>query len=532
MSQTTADTTTPVVVKSDKMPSAIPYIVGNEAAERFNYYGLRAILVTFLVSQFYLNAAHGDNKLAEDIANTKTHDFVAMSYLLPLFGGMVADWFWGKYKTILVLSIVYCIGNLTLAMTTTNEPFFLGALMLIALGAGGIKPCVSANVGDQFNASNQHLLTKAFSFFYLSINAGSTLSILLIPYLNKNYGPRVAFGVPAIAMLIALGFFYAGRNMYVRVMPKPQLNNNKLIIFLTAFFSLVVSYVYWFYVAGKDVGTVGHVLLTWLALVLILAFVFKKQWFAKPGNFIGISLYALTNGGFKNAEQEYGPETIDGIKSVWNVLSVFAFIPVFWALWDQNQSEWIIQATKCDLHLFGITWQAEQISAVNAVFVLAFIPVFSYVIYPALDKAGIKTTPLRRIGTGFVFTALSFVVIALLQTRIDAGETPTVAWQLLAYVFLTCGEILIWITALEYAYTQAPPSMKSTIAACGLLTVTVGNVIVAFVHNNSQHKGFFAQFQGASFYWLFTVICVVTGVLFMFVSPFIKEKSYIGVTEG
>ena len=530
MSQSPADTIKPIVVKSDTMPSAIPYIVGNEAAERFNYYGLRAILVTFLVSQFYLKVANGDHHLAEDIANEKTHDFVAMSYLLPLFGGMIADWFWGKYKTILILSIVYCIGSITLALTTNNEPLFLGALMLIALGAGGIKPCVSANVGDQFDASNQHLITKAFSLFYISINAGSTLSILLIPYLNAHFGPSVAFGVPAIAMLIALGFFYAGRNRYVRVMPKVQLNNNKLIIFLTAFVSLVVSYVYWMILNKKD-GTIGLVLISWLALVLVLAFVFKKQWFAKPGNFIGISLYALTNGGFKAAEQEYGTETIEGIKSVWNVLSVFAFIPVFWALWDQNQSEWVIQATKCNLNFAGIAWQAEQISAVNAVLILAFIPVFSYFIYPTLDKAGIKTTPLRRIGAGFVFTALSFVVIAMLQTRIDAGETPTIAWQLLAYVFLTCGEILIWITALEYAYTQAPPSMKSTIAACGLLTVTVGNVIVSLIHNNSQHKGFFAQFQGASFFWLFTGICAATGVLFMFVSPFIKEKSYIGVTE-
>jgi proton-dependent oligopeptide transporter, POT family len=152
----------PAVVKSDKMPSAIPYIIGNEAAERFNYYGLRAILTTFMVSQFY-NPTHSSDpaimQVAEATANAKTHDFVAMSYLLPLFGGMVSDWFLGKYKTILYLSIVYAIGNLTLAMSVNSEPVFTTALMLIALGAGGIKPCVSANVGDQFDASNSHLLS-------------------------------------------------------------------------------------------------------------------------------------------------------------------------------------------------------------------------------------------------------------------------------------------------------------------------------------------------------------------------------------
>ena len=172
--------------KSTKMPAAIPYIVGNEAAERFNYYGLRAILTTFMVAQFYNPSGSKDPSIvqqAEATANAATHDFVAMSYLLPLFGGMVADWFWGKYKTILYLSIVYVIGNLTLAASVNSEPIFTSALMLIALGAGGIKPCVSANVGDQFDDSNSHLLPKAFDAFYASINAGSVLSILLIPYL-------------------------------------------------------------------------------------------------------------------------------------------------------------------------------------------------------------------------------------------------------------------------------------------------------------------------------------------------------------
>jgi POT family proton-dependent oligopeptide transporter len=216
---------------------------------------------------------------------------------------------------------------------------------------------------------------------------------------------------------------------------------------------------------------------------------------------------------------------------VWRVLSVFAFVPVFWALWDQSQSEWVIQADKCDLNFLGIKWQAEQMSFVNAGFILAFIPLFSFVIYPALEKMGIKVTPLRKIGAGFVLTALSFVVIATLQTWIDGGAKPTIAWQILAFMILTAGEVLISITCLEYAYMQSPPSMKSTIMACYLLSVTLGNVLVSMIQNNIKDKGFFAQFQGAGFFWLFTGICAATAVLFMFISPSIKEKSYVGVTQ-
>jgi len=516
--------------KKGKFPSSIPYIIGNEAAERFNYYGLRAILTTFMVAQFYNPNGSTDPavmQVAEATANAKTHDFVAMTYLLPMFGGMVADWFWGKYKTILWLSIVYACGSVMVALSVDSEVMFTTSLMLIALGAGGIKPCVSANVGDQFDESNQHLISKAFDAFYMSINAGSVLSILLIPYLKKHYGPAVAFGVPAIAMAVAVFFFWAGRNKYRRIAP-PSYDSNRMVILATSFLSLVASYLYFDKIQHAGIGPV---LGAWLLMILVLAFVFKKQWFAKPGNFVGINLYALTNGGFAGAAKEYGDETVEGIRSVWRVLSVFAFVPVFWALWDQSQSEWVVQASKMDLNWLGIKWEAEQISFVNAAFILAFIPLFSFVVFPALNKIGLKVTPLRKIGAGLVLTAFSFVIIAITQGWIDAGGTPNISWQILAFVVLTAGEVLISITCLEYAYTQSPPSMKSTIMACYLLSITVGNVIVSVIQNNIKNGGFFAQFHGAGFFWLFTGICFATAILFMLISPGIKEKSYIGGTN-
>jgi proton-dependent oligopeptide transporter, POT family len=541
---------------SGKFPKSIWYIVGNEAAERFNFYGMLAILTTFMIAKFYNPTGSEDENVkavAEATANAKTHDFKAMAYLLPMFGGMIADWFWGKYKTILYLSVVYAIGSLFLAMSVDNEIMFTSALLIIAIGTGGIKPCVSANVGDQFDASNSHMLPKAFDAFYASINAGSVLSILLIPYLNKHYGPSVAFGVPAIAMITAVIFFWAGRDSY-RKIPLPVFDGNRFVIFITAFVSLLASYLYFDtlpIIAGNQIKTTGSSSLTalypfvsdpsklssfgtgpilgvWGILVVIIAFVFKKQWFATPGNFVGINLYVLTNGGFKGAANRFGADKVEGIQSVWRVLAVFAFVPVFWSLWDQSQSEWVVQAKSMDLKWLGITWEAEQISFVNAAFILLFIPIFSFGIFPALNRAGIKVTPLRKIGAGLVITALSFVIIAIIQQWIDAGQTPNISWQILAFVVLTAGEVLISITCLEYAYTQAPPSMKSTIMACYLLSVTFGNVIVSIIQTSIKNGGFFAQFHGAGFYWLFTGICFATAILFMFISPFIKERSYVG----
>src|SRR5215471_13478303 len=135
-------------LKTDRMPPGVPYIVGNEAAERFSYYGMNSILVPFMTK--YLMDRHGHPDLMSPTqADAAYHLFVSCLYFLPLLGAFLGDALLGKYRTILFLSIVYCFGHLALAINHTRLGLIVG-LGLIALGAGGIKPCVSANVGDQF----------------------------------------------------------------------------------------------------------------------------------------------------------------------------------------------------------------------------------------------------------------------------------------------------------------------------------------------------------------------------------------------
>src|SRR6266849_6454861 len=188
-------------IPTDKMPPGVPYIVGNEAAERFSYYGMRAILFIFMTQ--YLSMKDAD-------ATGYTHLFFASVYFFPLIGAIIADVFLGKYATIMSLSIVYCLGHLTLALNDSRAGLALG-LTLIAIGAGGIKPCVSANVGEQFGRQNQHLLTGVYLWFYFSINFGSAISMLLIPVFLRKFGPHVAFGTPGLLMFIATLIFWLGR---------------------------------------------------------------------------------------------------------------------------------------------------------------------------------------------------------------------------------------------------------------------------------------------------------------------------------
>ena len=466
-----------------RYPKSIPYIIGNEAAERFSFYGMRSILTTFLVAQFFnptLNPAL--DTFANAKANESTHFFVSLAYTLPFVGALMADWFFGKYKVILYVSIIYCVGHLFLAVFDTNLNGFIAGLILIAIGAGGIKSSVSANVGDQFDRTNESLMSKVYGWFYFAINAGSVLSTIAIPSIYKNYGAKWAFGIPGILMALATLIFFVGRKSYVRV-PPAGVNKNNLVF------------------------------ISWYALMNMG----KKQ----PGqHWLDV------------AKGEFDPEKVEGMKAVYRVMAVFAFAPIFWAMWDQSLSEWVLQAKKMDLHMFGYELLPEQVQTANPVFLLSFIPIFGYFVYPFFDKIGLKTTPLRRFGTGLFLTAASFVIIALIQVKVDHGQHPSVWWQILAYAVLSAAEVLVSITGLEYAYTQAPKSMKSTMSAIWLLTVAVGNVFVALVNGSISNKGFFAQLEGATYFWFFVGLMTAFLALFMVISPRLKEKSYIGVDEN
>ena len=158
-------------LKTTELPSGIPFIIANEAAERFSYYGMRAILVVFM-TQYLVDASGQPDLMSEHEAQGYFHLFVSAVYLMPLFGALLADSVLGKYRTILFLSFFYCFGHLTLSIDDTRLGLLIGQA-LIAFGAGGIKPCVSSHLGDQFGNTNRHLMTKVFGWFYFSINLGA-----------------------------------------------------------------------------------------------------------------------------------------------------------------------------------------------------------------------------------------------------------------------------------------------------------------------------------------------------------------------
>ena len=429
--------------KSSEIPAGIPFIISNELAERFSFYGMKCILIIFMTNHLL-----DSNQSVDNMSNTEAtywyHIFTSAVYFTPILGALIADVFLGKYKTILLLSLIYCFGHLSLAINETRMGLTLG-LTLIAIGAGGIKPCVSAHVGDQFGKSNSKLISKVFSWFYLAINFGAFVSTMLTPYLLNQYGPSIAFGIPGILMLIATYLFWIGRNTFIHVPPKG-------IHFLKDLFSS------------------------------------------------------------------------EGIKSILNLSTIYIFVAIFWSLFDQTGSTWVLQAEKLDRHWLGINWYPSQIQAINPIMILFFVPVSSYLIYPFLNKY-IALTPLKKISAGLFLAVPSFLIIGQVEQWISFGYTPSIAWHILAYTILTASEVLISITCLEFSYTQAPNSMKSFIMGLFLLSISLGNIITALINNFILANS--TILNSANYYYLFSFMMLITAFLFLLVIKFYNGKTYL-----
>jgi len=567
------------------MPRGVPFIIGNEVAERFSFYGMKGILVIFM-TQHLITAAGDPAYMTEEGAKTIYHLFTAGAYFFPLIGALIADIWWGKYKTILLISLMYCLGHGMLALMDVGphlgwwdmKPFLFAGLILIAIGAGGIKPCVSAHVGDQFGTGNKHLLTQVFNWFYFAINTGAAASTLLTPVLLARVGPWAAFGLPGVLMAIATFVFWLGRHQFIHV---PA--------------------------AGWD---------KWIRETL-------------------------------------SPE---GKRALLNLSPLFlVFVPMFWMLFDQSGSSWVLQGDKMNRDL-GIVWLPSQIQAVNPLLILSGIPIFTYLVYPLAGKV-VKVTPLRKIGFGLALTSVAFSVSALiernvepkegaaaqtmfldlaadaavfthkddeetdneaamrwsrasesaaqvsgwesaaiarffglgvdasdeqaaeaLKERLDAKtpfkadqvaglfttladrnsdkpgtlngaviaaraakwdeprvvgyltEMPNIIWQFLAYAILTSAEILVSIVCLEFAYTQSPKKMKSIIMGVYFLGVSLGNFYVAGINivlNLFRNEDGTTMLEGANYYWFFVGVMILTFFAYLLWTKSYKGQTYI-----
>ncbi|XP_069746641.1 solute carrier family 15 member 1-like isoform X2 [Narcine bancroftii] len=370
-------------------PISICFIVVNEFCERFSYYGMRAVLVLYF--RYFL-------RWDEDLATAIYHGFVALCYFTPILGAIIADSWLGKFKTIVYLSIVYTIGQLVMSISSIADlsdrtgdgypdnlnlhiALSMIGLLLIALGTGGIKPCVSAFGGDQFEDHQEKQRTTFFSIFYLSINAGSLISTIVTPILRGQKCGHVAqacyplaFGIPGALMAVALFVFIGGSPLYKKTSPQ------------------------------------GNVV---LKVVKCISFAIRNQFKHRSKE------YPTRKHFMDWASDRYDEHLIFQIKMVLKVLFLYIPLPMFWALFDQQGSRWTLQAITMNGNFGGIDIQPDQMQTVNPILILILVPIVDTIVYPLIAKCKLNFTPLRRMTVGMFLAALAFIAAALVQIQID-----------------------------------------------------------------------------------------------------------------
>ena len=216
----------------------------------------------------------------------------------------------------------------------------------------------------------------------------------------------------------------------------------------------------------------------------------------------------------------------EGLGSLSKLFVMYLFVAMFWALFDQTGSAWVLQAEKMDRTFLGFEWLSSQIQAINPIMIMVFIPIFNYIIYPAINKV-FPLTPLRKISIGFFLTVPAFLLPAWIQSQIEMGVEVNIAWQLTAYVIMTAAEVFVSITCLEFSYTQAPKKMKSFIMAIFLLSVSLGNVFVSVVNKFIQNDDGSSKLTDTEYYLFFAGCMFVTALAFIPYAMAYRGKTYI-----
>ena len=450
-----------------KFPAAVKYIVGNEACERFSFYGMSTILVPYM--QNFLGWQRTN---AEGVF----HDFVAAAYAMTVIGAWLSDRFIGRYRTILWLSYGYVLGHATLAAMdlapAARATLLFSGMTLIVVGQAGIKPNLSAFLGDQFRQDQGSMLDRVYSLFYVAINIGSALSQFITPWLLAgcafgafkacpNTAVAWAFGVPGILMFLSLVVYLAGRKTYVKVPP-----------------------------AGRD-----------------------------PNGFAAVVRTRVTQGE-QAARAKHGDTAVDGMRSVGRIAMIFAPIVCFWALYFQYGSSWFNQAEAMNRDIFGWHMESAQMESLNAVLILIVVPFFAYVVYPR-----VKLSLLQRMTLGMFIAVPAFLSAAMIQRWIDQGQHPHIAWQSIQYVIISVAETLVSVTGLEFAYSQAPKKMKGVIMSMYTLSIGAGSFVTALV---TRH----VDFANRTNYFLFWAAFMLGGaLLFTLVAALYRPVAFVAAAD-
>jgi POT family proton-dependent oligopeptide transporter len=467
---------------------------------RFAYYGLSGPFQNYIQYGPH-DVRPGAIGLGQSHATGLNLFFQFWCYVTPIFGAIIADQYLGKYRAIVVFSLVYMLGLLILFLTSLPVAIEHGAslgglvtaMIVIGLGTGGIKSNVSPLIAEQYQAKKPYIrvekngervivdpavtIQRIYMIFYMCINIGS-LSAIATTEMELHIGFWSAYLLPFLMFIVGFVVLLLGKNKYVSRPPKGS-------VILQAFKAM--------WIALKNKGNLDA---------------------AKPSH--------REAAGY--ATPPWSDLFIEELKRALVACRIFLFFPIYWLTYNQMLNNFISQAGQMNTH--GIPNDIMQ--NIDPIALILLIPVFDRWIYPTLRKFGIAFKPVTRIAWGFFFGALAMAYAAIVQHVIYSsppcysaplsagcmnGEVPNqvhVAIQTPAYVFIAVSEIFASITGLEYAFTKAPPSMKSFIMSIFLFQSALGSALGEALIPTAVDPKLLWMYTGLA------VAALLTGVLFWF----------------
>ncbi|KAI8319890.1 PTR2-domain-containing protein [Martensiomyces pterosporus] len=453
---------------ADHVPRAAFLIIITEFCERFTYYGVSGIFQNYIQNGYKVpnsnpGAINGGKQMATGLGNF----FQFWCYITPILGAIIADQWWGKYKTILVFAMIYLVGDIILTLTSIPAsilhngalPGLIIAMIIIGLGTGGIKSNVSPMVADQYQRHRPFIrklkngkevlidrdatIQSIFNWFYWAINVGS-LSAIATTELEHNVDFWPAYLMPTLMFVVCIAVFWLGRNKYVRKPPTGSILSKK---------------------AGHVITDASGKQATWME-------------YAKPTNMVEVPSNVTWDDRF-----------VDELRRTLKACKVFLFYPVYWLCYGQITNNLVGQAGEMDTG----SVPNDIMQNIDPLFLIIFIPLFDKLFYPGMRRCGIEIGPVLRISIGFVLAAVAMAYAAIVQHLVYSSgpfyDNPgnnhnniSAAIQIPAYAFIAWSEIFASITGLEYAYTKAPETMKSIVMSIFLFT-NCGGAILAFCFN-------------------------------------------------
>ncbi|MEU9318522.1 oligopeptide:H+ symporter [Streptomyces sp. NPDC048295] len=426
-------------------PRGLATLFMTEMWERFSFYGMRALLPLYLVSNsgLHMNAA---------TATAIYSIYMAMVYLLAMPGGWFGDRVWGPRKTVTISAAIIMLGHLTLALPGSGT-FFAG-LALVALGSGLLKANISTMVGHLYNGPDDPRRDGGFTVFYMGINLGAFAAPLIIGTIGEKVNWHLGFAIAAVGMALGLAQFLIGtRHLSARssVVPKPLSAEERRTTLRKGLLWLIVAVVFYGVLVATDVYTLNWALVPITVAGLLIP--------------VAVLVRIKRDRDLSKTEQS----KMSGY--IW----FFVAAAVFWMIYDQGGSTLSLFGESSTTNsLFGLNFPTSWYQSVNPVFIMALAPVVAW-IWLALNRRGKEPSTVVKFGSGLFLVGVSFLVFMLPLTMTTDGEKVSPMWLVSIYFLQTVGELCLSPVGLSVTTKMAPAKYGSQMMGVWFLAVTAGD---------------------------------------------------------